>query len=127
MFKRFAALFFILAMAGHAAAGVCRCLSGESKPTHSCCKRQKTGSDSMRRPMCCDTDCTMRGDGSVPQARIEAAVKLTVKTDVVVSHRLRYTPLIAAVRPAAVKLYAEHLLKRARPPDLYLQHHAFLI
>jgi hypothetical protein len=128
MARRCAALFFILAMAGHAAAGVCRCVGGATKSVHSCCKRQKPASDSMRRTMCCDTDCVVRSGDSAPQTRAEAAVKLTLKADAAPLTQQRWSPmLVRSTQPAIVTTFSDQRFKFARPPELYLRNHAFLI
>jgi hypothetical protein len=115
-------------MAGHAAAGVCRCLSGESQPSHSCCKRQKSGGESIKGASCCETDCSVSGSESFPQTRADAAIKLTLKA---VPPRTRQRswfarPFVMA-RPSLISSKSSHRLKFARPPDLFLNSHAFLI
>jgi hypothetical protein len=128
MVKRFAALLFILAMAGHAAAGVCRCLGGADDPGHSCCKRQKGGTDSMRRASCCDTDCAMQSGGTSQPARVESAAKITFTIEVLAARKNTLArPVPAFTERTAIAFIDHHRLKHSRPPDLYLRHHAFLI
>jgi hypothetical protein len=128
MLKRLAAFLFIFVIAGQVSAGVCGCVRGETESKHSCCKRDKKAGDSIRGKSCCDVDC-MAGQSDRPvQDRTTPQAKLQFKTADQPREALKLTfepvPIQSTV---SVNRFTNHRLKYARPPELYLRHHAFLI
>jgi hypothetical protein len=128
MLGRLAALLFVLVIAGQVSAGMCGCLGGETSSEHRCCKAAKFEGDSFRTKSCCDTDCMARQSEKVPQDRTELTIKIKFKAvfEPLASETVLLTKVTA--RSAFVApLYWNDRLKYARPPALYLRHHAFLI
>jgi hypothetical protein len=128
MLKRFAAILFIFVMVGQVSAGVCGCLGGPRADQHSCCKREKVSGDSVRTKGCCDGDCIGRQSEELAQDRTQPATKIKFQSG---GKRINlgqtlFSP-IAARMPVVVSPYSDHRLKYARPPELYLRHHAILI
>lgn len=130
MLRKLAALLFVLAIAGQVSAGICVCAGSQSsKAGHSCCKRKKASGNSISKKPCCDMNCMSQRSGAVAQDRVDASAKV------------KFHELLAAVtlpRPAfphtrsrkiiaVPDVFGTSRLKYARPPDLYLRHHAFLI
>jgi hypothetical protein len=128
MVKRLTAFLFILVIAGQVSAGVCGCIGGESKPQHSCCKRAKKAVDSISKKSCCDTDCAARQSDRPVQDRTASQAKLQSQTSDEPREALPFTfERTAIIRAVPVTHFTNHRLKYARPPELYLRHHAFLI
>ncbi|MFN6962198.1 MAG: hypothetical protein ACK4S4_00355 [Pyrinomonadaceae bacterium] len=132
MLKRFAILFFILTLAGHALGGVCGCFDLERKgrAAHSCCKKSRTKITNVKSKDCCDTDCSMSRGERPPHGKAAdtAAVKLKTKVPVVdVAVRPIWDPVVAASTFTPPSPAAGHRLRHSRPPDLYLRHHSLLI
>ncbi|MBA3354150.1 MAG: hypothetical protein H0U23_17300 [Blastocatellia bacterium] len=130
MFKRLAAILFILVMVGHVSASVCGCFGGSREDTHSCCKRQKVSGDSIKTKGCCDTNCMVQQSEKLAQDRTQAATKIKLKFQPSVKSsaggQTVFTP-IATPMAVVVSAYSHHRLKYARPPELYLRHQALLI
>ena len=128
MVKRLAAFLFIFVIAGQVSAGVCGCMGGESNSKHSCCKREKGGVDSIRAKGCCDTDCMARQSDRPVQDRRAPQPQLHFQTAVEPVEVLKFVfDRVAVRRTVSVNRFTNHRLKYARPPELYLRHHAFLI
>ena len=128
MVKRLAAFLFIFVIAGQVSAGVCGCVGGESESKHSCCKREKGAGDSIRAKGCCDADCLIRQSDRPVQDRRAPQTVLQFQTADEPVEVLRFTFERAAVHvTVSVNHFTNHRLKYARPPELYLRHHAFLI
>jgi hypothetical protein len=128
MLKRLAAILFIFAIAGQVSAGVCGCFDGGREDKHACCKRDKLSGDSIRTKPCCDTNCMSQQSEKVEQERTQAATKIKFQA---VVHALQgeatmFSP-IESRTPVVASPSSDHRLKYARPPQLYLRHHAFLI
>lgn len=128
MLKRIAALLFVLAIAGQVYAGVCGCMDANDEATHSCCKRSRSSSGAIKAKDCCAADCSRpqterpTQDRSNPRPQIKLqAVTPSVQLPAVSVERTSVTPLLTKQR------LTDHRLKRPRPPELYLRHHAFLI
>jgi len=126
--KRLAALLFIFAIVGQVSAGVCGCLGGETKPKHSCCVRKKAVRDVISAKGCCETNCLAGKAENVVRDRTEPAAKIKFH-DAVERGPMQYAlfPPVPARAGVSIKPFAGNRLKYARPPDLYLRHHAFLI
>ena len=128
MLKRLTAIFFVFVIAGQVSAGVCGCVGGENKARHSCCKRDKTAGDSIRSKGCCDADCMVRQSDRPVQDRTAPQAQLQFQTADEPLEVLKFTFERAPVyRTVSVNDFTNHRLKYARPPELYLRHHAFLI
>jgi hypothetical protein len=126
--KRLVALLFIFAIAGQVSAGVCGCLGGETKSKHSCCIRKKTVRDTISAKGCCETNCLARQAENIVQDRTEPSAKIKFHVAVErVSMQYALFPPVSARAGVSIKPFAGDRLKYARPPDLYLRHHAFLI
>lgn len=128
MLKRLAAFLFIFAIAGQVYAGVCVCLGGDKEAAHSCCKREKEARDSISGKAGCETDCAASPAGKPVIDRIEPAAKIKFQA-------VQFSPAVPRISfenirtgsSVPIRPFADHRLKYARPPDLYLRHHAFLI
>ena len=128
MLKRLAAIFFVFVIAGQVSAGVCGCVGGESESKHSCCKRDKLAGDSIRSKGCCDTDCMVRQSDRPIQDRTTHQANLEFQSADEPLKVLKLTfERIQVPRTVTVMHFFNHRLKFARPPALYLRHHAFLI
>jgi hypothetical protein len=128
MVKRLVALLFVFVIAGQVSAGVCGCLGDVNQPQHSCCKRQKTNGDSLRQKGCCDSECAMQQSERLPQDRTNATAKISFKAVVEpAALRLDNFAPVAELPIARSTVDQDFRLEFARPPELYLRHHAFLI
>jgi hypothetical protein len=131
MLKRFSALFFILAVAGQAFAGVCVCLDPQAAaPKHSCCKRPKKASASVASKGCCETECgQISNQNATRNASENYSVRFAPRTGGEVLSPTFWPPLKEATfRPQALASpFLNDRHKFARPPDLYRRHHSFLI
>jgi hypothetical protein len=128
MMKRLATFLFILVIAGQVSAGVCGCVGGESKSKHSCCKRAKKAVDSIQKKSCCGSDCMARQSDRPVQDRRSPQARLQFQSVDEPLHVPKFTfERTTADRAVLVNDFTNHRLKYARPPELYLRHHAFLI
>lgn len=128
MVKRLTAFLFILVIAGQVSAGVCGCIGGESKATHSCCKRAKKSADSIQKKSCCDADCAARQSDRPVQDRTASQARLQSQAADKPREVHQFTfERTAIIRAVPVTRFTNHRLKYARPPELFLRHHAFLI
>lgn len=128
MLKRLAAFLFIFVIAGQVSAGVCGCVGSDNKLQHSCCKRQKTAGDSISKKGCCDTDCMVRQSERQVQVRAEPGAHLQFQAVDEPSEIPKLSLERVSIRSTVtIKPFANHRLKYARPPELYLRHRAFLI
>lgn len=128
MGRRISALIFIFLMAGQAWSAVCPCRT-TSKQVHACCKPKKEKSNYAATKGCCDgSGCfTDRGSNQV-------VTTLSANPDIIVVQAGSTTALPVSVAPAPIikstislSRYDGFLHRYARPPDLYVRHHAFLI
>jgi hypothetical protein len=129
--KRLVPLFFIFVLAAQVWAGVCGCFEDE-KNSHSkmsCCKRAKSAQASVSAKPCCDTACGESTENKSPRLPSDSGMKiptpvLAAVEKLIVSFDLKpnYSPLPKISKRGTV---ACSIL--TRPPDLYLQNHAFLI
>jgi hypothetical protein len=128
MLKRLVAIIFVFVVAGQVSAGVCGCVGGGNKSIHSCCKRDKIAGDSIRNKGCCDAECMVRQSDRPVQDRRAPQAELQFQTADEPLDVLKFTFERVAVRRAvSSNHFTNHRLKYARPPELYLRHHAFLI
>lgn len=127
MFRRLAALIFLLATAGQAWAAVCRCDDQKSVP--SCCKRKIEKTNYISASDCCgDEDCSVSGSVT-PAARIGCAGVNVAPASIDLAPA--FVPQIPVVLhkdlPARSASAAGRHKPWRRPPNLYVRHHAFLI
>ena len=126
MVRRLAALIFVLAIAGQAWASACIC--DNTGPVHSCCKRKAERNDYVSSPGCCSDENCVTNRTSTPTPGICQA-NVTITTEVVLTPS--YPPVFCQktfrAEPAADLALAGRYKPFARPPDLYVRHHAFLI
>ena len=128
MVKRLAAFLFILVIAGQVSAGVCGCVGGKGRSVHSCCKRGKVAGDTIRNKGCCEAECIGRQSDRPVQDRTAPQAKLQVETaDTPLQVRKFTLERTVLHRTVSVNHFANHRLKYARPPELYLRHRAILI
>ncbi|KXK07360.1 MAG: hypothetical protein UZ17_ACD001000017 [Acidobacteria bacterium OLB17] len=128
MLRRFAAIIFVLALAGQIYAGVCGCIGAENKNAHSCCKPKASVENSMQGKACCETACTMSNSQNIVPDRLETLAKVTFAAIEPASPvaAFDFSPTPAAykhIAPQVTAISAADL----RPPELYLRHHAFRI
>lgn len=133
MLKRFAALLFVIALAGQVWAGVCLCLKGGEDDAHaammSCCKREKADTTVMSAKSCCDRPCGESDGNELPRSASDTSFKIPAPVLSAVEKLiapLRRSPNFAARLPIS-KRSGDAPLQLSHPPDLYLQNHAFLI
>lgn len=126
MLRRFAALIFVIGIVGQAWAAACVC--DDNRPIHSCCKRKIEKNDYFVPKGCCD------GENCVSQRSTTAAASLTQPTTVSAEtavaapdNTLFTTPRLFTNEPVRETAAAGRYRYRARPPDLYVRHRAFLI
>jgi len=72
MKRRFAAIIFVLTIAGNIWAGVCHCVDMGGNSVSSCCKREKIQGTAMSAQPCCEELC---GDEGFVTALIWAAIR----------------------------------------------------
>ena len=130
MSRSITALFFILAIAAQAMAGVCNCFGSSTAPRHSCCKPSKSPAASAAPKGCCDTGACKFTNESFPQNKTEVTtgnspVKQQLLTNVAVAWPV--FALFEVKRNAAYRTFEKPPNLYARPPDLYLLHNSFLI
>jgi len=127
MLRRFAAIIFVLALAGQIYAGVCGCMGGESETAHACCKPKTAIENSMQGKACCETACTMSHSENTVPDRLETLANITFQAaepSVVTSFTFEApTIVLKSIAPMRTVRGAASL----RPPDLYLRHRAFRI
>jgi len=128
MLRRFAAIIFVLALAGQIYAGVCGCMGGESETAHACCKPKTAVENSMQGSMCCETACAMSHSENIVPDRLETLAKITFQAD---EPAAATTPFSFGTRSVAHNINAPPRVVRdaasLRPPELYLRHRAFRI
>ncbi|HQZ81830.1 MAG TPA: hypothetical protein PLR83_01300 [Pyrinomonadaceae bacterium] len=127
MLRRFAAVIFILALAGQIYAGVCGCIGGKSEAAHACCKPKTAIENSMQGTTCCETACAMSHSENIVPDRLETLAKITIQA-VEPSRAVAFT---FGERSVLYKYNAPTRVIRGaasvRPPELYLRHRAFRI
>jgi len=130
MLKRVTSLLLLFALTGQVWAGVCGCFD-DHNDSHSCCRPDKSGKDSLAAPPCCSADCESMTGSQVPGKNADRispdAASKQIAPDPVSAFRHALPRVVRLdVRPSNV--LGNHRLKHARPPDaLYLRHHSFLI
>ena len=131
MLKRIAALIFVLVLAGQVLAGVCVCFDekGGSHSKMSCCKKSKADAPSISKRACCDSVCGQPASDPSPRSASESSIKIPLAVRTAVEKLIfslnRRTA--RAMRPPILKRSRDALLRKSKPPDLYLYNQAFLI
>lgn len=129
MLRRFAALLFVLTIAGNVWAGICDCFDGGNHPVSKCCKRERSDKDSVSQKPCCESDCGQPGFNTVHRTQTDSGVRVPMPTDVVsieplLPEAINYRMVgDAGVRRSLFEIRQQF----PRPPNLYIKHHSFLI
>lgn len=129
MLKRVSSLLILVALTGQVWAGVCGCFD-DHNDSHSCCKPDKSGKDSLAAPPCCSADCDSVTGSQIPGKATDRVLQDSSSKEIAPEAKsaFRPTPPLAVrstIRPSKMP---GHRLKLARPPDaLYLRHNSFLI
>ncbi|MDI1242530.1 MAG: hypothetical protein PSX80_11470 [bacterium] len=129
MLKWVTSLLLLFALTGQVWAGVCGCFE-DHDDSHSCCKPDKSGKDSLAAPPCCSADCESIVSSQIPGKNTDRISQDSSSKEIAPAANSAFSPVLplavySTVRP--LKLLG-HRLKLARPPDaLYLRHHSFLI
>jgi len=126
MRKSCAVIVLLLAIVGQAWASVCNC--SELRPVHSCCKRKVEKNSYASSKGCCDSEnCSV-------QRSSPSATTLTLSTGVVGHIDAATSPSVPfsasklfVKEPVRVHIATGRYKPHARPPDLYVRHHAFRI
>jgi hypothetical protein len=130
MFRSITALFFILAIAAQAMAGVCNCFDSGKAPRPSCCKPSKSPTASAAPKGCCDEEACNFTNESFPQNKSEVTTGNLLLKQQVLTHAAVVWPVFAppAIESDAMEVVFERPPNLyARPPDLYLLNKSFLI
>lgn len=130
MFRSITTLFFILAIAAQAMAGVCNCLETNPAPRHSCCKKSKNAAASVAPKGCCDAEACRFASESFSQNRSESTTGNLLLKQLVLTNSAVAWPVFAppVIDPDAAEVVFEKPPNLyARPPDLFLLHNSFLI
>ena len=129
MLKWVTSLLLFVALTGQVWAGVCGCFDDHGD-SHSCCKPDKSGKDSLAAPPCCSDDCESIASSQIPGKNAERVSPDSHVKQIAPEPRgyVRFErPIILSRFTAPSKLLGNRL-KLARPPDaLYLRHNSFLI
>ncbi|HMS09184.1 MAG TPA: hypothetical protein PKE66_06860 [Pyrinomonadaceae bacterium] len=128
MKRRFAAIIFVLTIAGNIWAGVCNCVETGGDSVSSCCKREKVQGTAMSAQPCCEELCGDEGFVNVHRANADAQVKLPIAKLIAAEPFVPFIPVrIVQHSPpsGAERLIATPQLPR--PPDLFIRHNSFLI
>lgn len=128
MKRRFAAIIFVLTIAGNIWAGVCDCVEMGGDSVSSCCKREKMQGTAMSAQPCCEELCGDEGFVNVHRANADAQVKLPITKLVVAEPFVPFIPVRIVQQsppPGEQSLIATPQLPR--PPDLFIRHNSFLI
>jgi hypothetical protein len=126
MIKRLSALIFILAIAGQVWAATCVCEDAE--PVHKCCLRLAEQSDYASSRGCCGPENCEAAPAPTPAVRI-CQVNIAVADQAAL---LPFHPSFVRDQAVIEKTIPKVIMRGryrpyARPPDLYVRHHAFLI
>jgi hypothetical protein len=131
MFRRIATISLVLIIVSQLLAGICICFDGKenSHAKMSCCKSKNPDQTSISSVMgCCKQSCG-EPSGSIPGSTNLTSLQISVPVLTAVEN------LLASIKPKPNFASAVLISKRAgdiaqlsiKPPELYLQNHAFLI
>ena len=128
MKRRFAAIIFVLTLAGNIWAGICHCVDFGGDSVSSCCKREKVQGTAMSAQPCCEELCGDEGFVNVHRANADAQVKLPI------AKLIAAEPFVPFIRVRIADLNPPRSPDRIfgrpqlpRPPDLFVRHNSFLI
>jgi hypothetical protein len=126
--KRFAALFFTLALASQVLANVCGCLD-EGASKHKCCKKTGSFNTTIAPKGCCDEeDCRITREDVPSSTSDNGLVKFVSGAEMAGGGKLvRPSVIFSRKRSLVPTPFVDQRIKFARPPDLYLRNHSFLI
>lgn len=129
MLKRFAAILFVLTIAGNVWAGICDCIEGSDHPRSSCCDRKSSERDAVSAKPCCDEECGETSLVNVHRIQSDSSLKLPLPRFVGETVNREFCPF-ALVQTSSTgfdkKLHIWHA-QIPRPPNLYIRHQSFLI
>lgn len=129
MLKWVTSLLLFFALTGQVWAGACGCFDSHSD-SHSCCKPDKSGKDSLAAPPCCPRDCESITGSQMPGKNADRVAPVSQVEMVASVGRTAFWPArhIMTARAVANSPRLGNRLKLARPPEaLYLRHNSFLI
>ena len=129
MLKWVTSLLLFIALTGQVWAGVCACFD-DHNDSHSCCKPDKSGKDSLSTPPCCSDDCESIAGSQIPGKSTDRVLQDSQVKQIAPEPRVyfRFEEPIIRPRSAPSSNLLGNRLKLARPPDaLYLRHNSFLI
>lgn len=130
--KWLTSLVVMIALTGSVWAGVCGCFD-EQHGSHSCCKKDSAGPDSMAAKGCCSADCEtiIASAGEMPQKQNSDNAHLKAPAKAIETSRMtKIEWLLPALRRDTQTPFThtgDNRLRLARGPDLYLRHNSFLI
>lgn len=127
MFRRMAALIFVIAIAGQAWAGICTC-DPASQDVHSCCKRKSGAVNYLSGKGCCESSkciSTSESPSFTSGVTVPTITSVEVSPSFVIPYVKTVDPDIH--RTVVTKSYDGYHHRYARPPDLYVRHNSFLI
>ncbi len=129
MLKWVTSMLLLVSLTGQVWAGVCGCFE-DHNDSHSCCKRDKSGKDSIAAPPCCSEDCESITVSQISGKNTDRVSQDSWSKEIAPVAKSAFRP----TRPRAISFTVQpskllgHRLKLARPPDaLYLRHNSFLI
>ena len=129
MLKRFAALLFVLTLAGNVWAGICDCFEGSNHSESKCCKRDRSGKTALSTQPCCGDECGQGDFVNVHRTQADTQVKIPLPTYIVGGDALKF----GQIGPFEFEHFKRYLPGRdfrphfPRPPNLYIKHNSFLI
>jgi len=129
MLKWVTSLLLFIALTGQVWAGVCGCFDDHGD-SHSCCKPDKSGKDSLAAPPCCSDDCESIASSQIPGKNSDRVSPDSQVKQIAPEPRdhVRFEQPKTLTRSIAPSKLLGNRLKLARPPDaLYLRHNSFLI
>jgi hypothetical protein len=127
MWKRFIAFLFLLALVGQAWASVCDCFASGSMRMKCCDKKRESSESRITKPSCCNSVCGIPLNDGSPRSSADAGVRIQLSDDLA-QIRFDHDPVRSSVYRVAPRLSrVVRASQYARPPNLYIQFHSFLI
>ncbi len=129
MLKRFAAILFVLALAGNVWAGLCDCFEGANHSESDCCKRDRSGNTSISKKPCCGSECGESAFVTVNSTLTDTAVKIPHQAGLLSINPFFFESL-GISHPDGSRSAGPHIEYHPqfpRPPNLYIKHNSFLI
>ena len=129
MLRRLAALLFVFALAGQVMASVCVCFESVNAAKHKCCIKTGSQATSVTPKGCCDEEnCQISGQSVLGRATGNRLVNFVPTAEPAGEGKLlRPFAIFSVPKDLVPAPFVDQRIKFARPPDLYLRHHSFLI